>query len=148
MALTTVQLVALKSELTADPKALGYPALLTVGNQQGCADLLNLIHATGGDYQVNNEPVAPSRIVTQITPEDFQTMTTSQQGQLALLFVIPSLDLSDDNTFDNLSNCFPNEGQTITNLTLLKKRQGARGEVLFGNGFRATANDISNALSA
>lgn len=145
MSLTSTQLNALKTELNTDPKTLGIAAKLSVGDDQGIADLLNAIHASGGDFQVNREPVAPSVIVTKIAPEDFQAMTTSQQGQLALLFVISALNLSDTNTFTNLTGCFPNDGDTIRNLTLLQKRQGSRAEVLFGNGVVVTSSDVAHA---
>lgn len=145
--MTPAQYTALKTELTTDPTALGYAPLLTSGDQSGIATLMNTIKP-GGAFQVNNEPVSPSQVALEITPADFQAMTSTQQSQLALLFVIPSLDLSDANIFANLSACFPNAGETITNLSVLKKRQGTRGEVLFGNGERITANDISTALES
>lgn len=147
MSLNTAQIAALKTELQTDPKALGYSSLLTIGDQQAVADLLNDIH-TSGDYDVNNEPVEPSKLVAQITTVDLVAMNSTQTARLQLLFTLPRLDLANSVVYANLATCFPAAGETLTNLTLLQKRHGTRGEVLFGNSIRITSSDVANAVNS
>lgn len=149
MALTPAQLTVFKAELSADPKALGYAALLAAGNQSGVASLVNAIHATGGDYQVPNEPVSASTILAQISTADLAAMSSTQVQNLQLYLTAQTLDLNAGSNLANVLSCLPNPGDSRTAVNNLSRRQGTRGEVLFAvNGIRVTANDVSNALAS
>ena len=148
MPLTNTQLDTLKAFLTADSHGLGLAAKLSVGDMGGAAAIMNTIQPdTAGWAQVNNEPVTSSEIVTQITPADLAAMTLDQKQSLMVLLTPPNLDLSQSNVLTNLQSCFPVDGNTVTAIEALSKRQGRPGEVLFGNGTILTANDISNAMA-
>ena len=148
--LDAAQLLVFKAELVSDPKALGYAALLSVGNDSGVATLVNAI-GSGGAFQVPNEPVTASTVLANITPTDLAAMTSTQVQNLSLYLTAQTIDLSTNggNNLANVLSCLPNPGTSRTTVTNLSVRQGTRGEVLFGiNGIRVVANDVSNAMSS
>lgn len=142
MPLTAPQILALKSECINDPKGLGLNALYANGQDQDVADALNVIHA-GGDYQINNEPVSKEQVVKAITGADFAAMNALDFTKLMVLFLMGEIDLSNAATQTLLASVFPPGGGTRTNLVQLAKRQGTRGEVLFGNGVRVSASEVA-----
>lgn len=143
MSLTSAQLATLKTFLTTDPHSLGFASKITSGDAGGIADLMNTVNSAGW-AQVNNEPVQSTDIITLVTPDDLTAMSLTQKQSLMLLIEPPTVDLSNANMLANLRSCFPPDGGTIPAITLLSKRAGRPGEVLFGNGTIITATDVSN----
>lgn len=145
MSLNSTQLALLKTELQNDPKSLGYAALLSVGNDSGVADAINLVRS-GGDFQRPSEPVAGSTITALITPEDLAAMTGTQVNNLGMLLSSGIVDLNAGNNLANILSCLPNAGTSRTAVNALSLRNGSRGEVLFAtNGIVVSSNDVSNA---
>lgn len=141
-----INFVALKNEINNDPKSLGYAAFTEIGDDQSVANLLNAI-GEGGDFQIDNEPVSPSKVVAVISQVDFDVLTpTALQKLQFLLSLSGGLDLADSSVLGLVSSVFPADGATRTALLLLSKRQGCRAEVLFGNGVRVSAADVAQAL--
>lgn len=137
-----IDYVALKSELINDPQGLGYAPLYANGQDQDLADVLNVVRV-GGAFQINNEPVSKEAVVKAITGADFAAMTSLDFTKLLVLFLMGEIDLANNATQMLLASVFPASGGTRTNLIALSKRQGTRGEVLFGNGVRISASDIA-----
>lgn len=142
MPLTAPQILTLKSECINDPKGLGLNAMYANGQDQDVADALNVIRE-GGDYQINSEPVSKEAVVKAITGADFATMTALDFTKLLVLFLMGEIDLANNATQTLLASVFPAGGGTRTNLIVLSKRQGTRGEVLFGNGVRISASEVA-----
>lgn len=132
----------LKSELINDPQGLGYAPLYANGQDQDLANILNTIHV-GGAFQIDNEPVTREQVVRNIDATDLDAMSASNLTKLMVLFLMGHIDLANVATRTLLSSVFPANGVTRTNLIALAKRQGTRGEKLFGNGVRLSASDIA-----
>lgn len=145
MPVTPAQLPVLKNELINDPKGLGYAPLYANGQDADLATMINLVRE-GGDYQVDNDPVLPRDVVKAITQADLDALTPTALQKLTILFLLGTLDLSDATTRGLLASIFPPGGGTRTALSVLSKRQGTRGEVLFASrGIRVTASDVAAA---
>lgn len=140
----SIDYTALKNELINDPKGLGYAPLYANGQDQDLADLMNVVRA-GGDYQIDNEPVTKEDVVKAVTSQDFAAMSALDFTKLLVLFLMGEIDLANAATQTLLASVFPANGGTRTNLIALAKRQGTRGEKLFGGGVRLSASDIAQA---
>lgn len=150
-----VILTELKSELQTDPNGYGYAALITQGNHQGLANMLNLPRTA-----VNNGTVGVAitvrrgvrtgiNVMNCIALADYDALTVSRQQYLiALVTPVEGVDLSDDVIRANLSACFP-AGATRTRLiAIADKTPASRGEQLFGIDTGISASQIAAALNS
>lgn len=146
MSLTPAQYVALKTELTTDPKGYGYAADWAAGNDQSLANLLNQIRP--------GEPIPQAslrawQIFNAITPGDYQNMAANsvKQAYLQTLMMAGTIDLSNSNVKAALDLIFPAGATPTTNAAIhaLYTRNGSRAETLFGAGASVSAADIAQA---
>lgn len=135
----------LRSELLTDPGALGYSGLVDIGNDQGCADILNLARSTSG-YSVFRNDISPSEIINSISSGDFLNMTQINVSRLNLFFVQPPIDATLTTVRANIRNIFSGMTTTLTSLSGVASRDGSRAEVLFGTGCVVTNGDVATAL--
>lgn len=146
--LTDPQRIAFHTELLNDPKGLGYAVPYSIGNDDGLAALVNVVH-DGGDFQVNNEPRTKAQIMAAVSTADWDAMTPENvQKFVAFISTLDTIPVADDSIFEKLVLPLPAEGDSRTTLAGLRKRQGTRGEVVSGiNGFRLTGSDVAYAKS-
>lgn len=169
MSLTTAaQLATLRTELATDPRGYGYAALVQAANDQGVADMLNLLRdgtagrvpttPTGagglasGIINVRRNDISGAEIIQAVDPVgDQSTNTTNLQGlffnaccSMRLLSFVNS-DGSDNLVLKNLKQCFGSGSASRTALGNLSKRVGSRGEELFVAGTSITTDDVGNA---
>jgi hypothetical protein len=143
-----IDYTALATEINNDPSALGYAVPKNAGNDQGVADVINLVRA-GASFQVNREPIARETFIENINSTEFAALTALQLSRLQVILTGATVDINGTNTQSNLLGIFPNSnvaGTTKSNISALLKRQASRAEVLFGRGTIVSATDVSRAL--
>lgn len=145
--MTDFTISALRNELRNDPLSLGYGPAIASGDQNTLFSLVNMIRR-GGAFQVDRDPVRPEVLFSEVTPEDFAAMTTTELARLQVLMVLPQIDLADGSTKTIVDSLFANGAVTRQNVTILKQRDGSRAEVLWGKGIIVTVNQIDQALQA
>lgn len=136
---------ALKSEITTDPAALGYAALVAAGDDAGVAAALNLARA-GTAYQQYRGPLPAYQVVNATDPADWAALTAQEKQRYQTLTGAGQVDTSNANLRAMFSAMFPAGSTTRANLTNLALRQGSRAEVLFGPGTTITHADVAAAL--
>jgi hypothetical protein len=129
----TMDLQALKTELTTDPLNRGYAAL----NDEAAAALLNK-----PDRQPNRDTLDSGLFVGSIVAADYTGLTSDQRDRVRLLATPPLLFVS-AHIRQELSDMFPPGSATRTNLRAALKRPGSRAEEL-GLG-RVTESDVADA---
>jgi hypothetical protein len=143
-----IDYAAMRSEIVTDPAGVGYAAPYAAGNDDGVAALLNAVGA-GAAYSVYKKSVPVRDLVASIDPTNFAALTALQLAKLQLLFTgAATLDASDANTRTIVQGVFSGMAATLTNFAVLVKRQGSRAEVLWGDGARVSADDVSKARKA
>ncbi len=141
-----IDLVALKSELTADPLTLGYAPFVSGGNDTALVGLLNAVGA-GANFAIFNPSIGLATLIANIAPADFAALTALQLQQLQLLLAVGQLDLTQSNIRAIVTAIFAGSTTATKNaMTALAKRQGSRCEVLFGAGSSVSTRDIAVAL--
>lgn len=147
-------LAALTTEINTDPTALGYAALKASGNDQGIADLLNIVRAT---ISVKRPDCSPAEILEAIDLRDFPASPTGvasvplAQSWLESVTQFARIRLTNDDgtktttrkNFDRLVN--DTQGSQ-TRLDAVAVRTGSRAEQLFGAGVFVTPTNVANAL--
>ncbi len=143
---------ALKTELTTDPKSLGYAPLLTATNDAGCAALLNATTGNGA-ATVNLPSLTHDQFALLIAPVvmSLGSATTALQTKwtpmLNLISGIQSVTLNSTilGMINALSSDFPTE-LTAAQITSATTKTGSRAEVLFGVGTVIQWTDIAHAM--
>ncbi len=139
-------LAALKIELTTDPGAIGYAALVAAGNVKALAALLNQQGRVGTNYRFFQAAVPSSLVVDAFDDTELSLLTTNQIGKLQLLLSPGIVNFSRPNTRTILTNIFPAAGPTRASLTTLALRQGSQAEKQWGAGMAVTAEQCADAL--
>lgn len=141
----SIDYAALKTEIQTDPAVLGYSVPLAAGNDHGIADILNAVGA-GATFQVNREAITTAFFLSNVSSAEYLALAQLKLLQLTPLMAAQTIDINDASTQAILIGVFGNPSTTRTNIIALLKRQGSRGEVLFGRGTAITASDVSFAL--
>src|SRR5687767_5344457 len=132
MHLNPDQLQQLKTEITTDPKSLGYAPLMAVRNFQGTADKLNaFLVATD---TVAREPMETQDVIENIVAADFNSMTTANATKLQVLLSTAQVRIASNAVQSLFSTLFGVNSATMTAFTALKTRRASRAEILFGAG--------------
>lgn len=145
-----VQLQALKTELTTDPKALGYAPHLATGNHSAIAALLNATYPASANIQLGDVPC--HKVRSCISLADWVAITPEQRAYLHMLLDGETVNLSDGMVDDNLvkaGGIWP-PGTTLNSrsrLMAMKQRKATRSEELFGLDSVVTIADIPRALA-
>lgn len=147
-----INIQTLATELTTDPLALGYAALISPGDghgsrDQSIADVLNLPRA-GAPYVQKRDSIPAREFFEAINATEFSALTTVQLMRLSLIMQTyqGTLNPSGSNLRGILADIFPPGGQTRAALVAMVDRQGSRAEVLFGPGTVIRHEDVAKAL--
>jgi len=126
--LTPAQITALGTEITNDPKVLGY-AGKTVA--QRCA----LINAVGGSGEKINQGIVSAQfIMSQIVETEMAALTSTKLQELLVYVSAGMLDSGNTNVRTGLGNIFGVGTTSRTNLLAAVDRSASRAEILFGSG--------------
>lgn len=130
----SINLQALKDELTNDPLARGYAGMDDVQ----VADSLAV-----QDRQPNRETLTASMLMGALDEGEYNSLVARGKTYWGLLIQAQTVPLTDI-VKTTLSALFPNPSTTRTNLLALLKRTGTRAEEL-GLGGQPTPSDVANA---
>ena len=128
-----MDLQALKTELTTDPLARGYPGM----GDEAAANSLNV-----RDRQANRDALDSGSLIAAIVRSEYTLLTAIEKDYLRLIALAPSMPLT-ATVKTELSAIFPAGSATRANLIALLKQPASRGEEL-GLGF-VTPSDVANA---
>lgn len=142
----SINYLALQSEITTDPAALGYAGK----TDDQIAVLLNTIGsgtaADGKSYTIFRNDIAAKEVVQAIESADFISGTILTQlltSKLQILLSAVPIDATLANVRANFMGIFNGASVTTKNaMSALAQRNGSRAEVLFGTGVTLTATDI------
>ena len=145
-----VQVAALKTELTTDPRAYGYAALLAAGNQTGLMNELNQIRdgTDGALISLNRGFISAQELVEAIVQSE---MPASANQRDWLIMVCSGSRVRVDlvsTARAGLLAIFGAGTTTRTNLTAVSSRPSSRFEELFGIDGSCGLNDVSTALAS
>ena len=141
MAFTSAQLA---TEITTDPKSLGYGASAT-SSYAAIAAKLNATYAGVGI--VWRTDLSASEIVGCLVWSDLSAATVTQWTALQTLLIPAKIDASNANVRALFAGLFASAATTLANLTAAaKKASPSRAEELWGYGTVISDNDIGHAL--
>ena len=144
-----INYAALKAEILTDPTGRGYAAAYNAGADNAVADLLNTIVA--GNLVFRND-VRSEEIWEAIDATDFNSLTALALQRLGLILsqagTRGQLDVRGTNLRAMLSGIFLPGSSTRASLVAISRRDGSRGETLFGYGAHISTDDVSRARSA
>lgn len=113
----------LKTELTTDPKALGYAGM----NDEAAADALNLLR----DEEPKDRTIIPTwRLLTALDDAEFAALTAIRVSMFQSVCACGQVDLSDGRIRAILQRIFTASALTKANLIALANEPGARWETL------------------
>lgn len=151
--------LALKTEIQADPMALGYAPYVAAGNDIAIADLLNALTGPGA-AAISRQSITRGAFIDGIIPGTDQLssgvstsntpFTQAQKDRWTFRFNglgsgDPVIKL--DARKMGMLNQIVNEGiMTQAQIDAFTKRTGSRAEVLWGEGVTITANDVARAV--
>lgn len=143
----TYSMAALMSEITNDPKNLGYAN--QAGNADSIAVLMNTSPepvATNQQEQIYRSRVASSDMIAGIVLSEFASLTQANRDYCTMLFSAANVNTGDANLRTQLGNIFGAATTSRTNLMAAAQKNATRSEALWGDGFRVTAQQVSEAL--
>jgi hypothetical protein len=136
----------LRTELTTDPKARGYAALLTAAEAshdwQPVADKVNSTYAGVGTVWRPN--ISAQELLSCIVWTDVSTFTAAQWEALSVMLIPLRIDATQQRVRDFFAGLFT--GKAATSNNLLATAQVAaptRAEELWGAGTVVQANDCA-----
>jgi hypothetical protein len=143
------QLQALLSELSTDPKGLGYAPNIAAGADGASAVLLNSL--TGNGAGAVYMPAVPSQsfIAARQSAPDWTMLTTPGAifNGIQLLSTMSPLDCTQSNTRTILTATFSGlSAASKAAMIAVAQRTGSRAQVLFGAGIVVSAEDVAKAL--
>lgn len=131
-----MDLVALKTEITSDPAAIGYAA--ANGDHEAIAKLLNQPQRT-----IDAERLSSGLLVSCIDRTEFTALSAADKAYLNLFVTAGDVPMS-QNVRQALRALFPANSETRTKIKQATRRTGSRAEELgFG---RVTESDVADAL--
>jgi hypothetical protein len=158
--LTQPQLAQLKTEITTDPRGMGYAAPYAAGNDGEVARLLNL-QSANTNFQVKRSDISVADLYAAVLVSDYsalaanpsQTQLSNERRYLAWFSGLVAFTrvrlLNDDGSetpaTTNLRAMFPVGSGTRNRIDALAVRDGSRAEALFGAGAVVHADDVSAA---
>lgn len=143
----TYSMAALMSEVTNDPKGLGYAS--QSGNADSIAVLMNTSPepiAAGSQEQIYRTRVAPQDLIAGLVLTEFAALTQANRDYCAVLFSAPFVNTGDANLRTQLAGIFGGATTSRANLIAAAQKNASRAEALWGDGFRVTAQQVYLAL--
>jgi hypothetical protein len=150
MALVTpgaYSMAALMSELTNDPKGLGYST--QAGNADSIAVLMNTSPepiATNQQEQIYRNYADTRDLVAGLVLSEVAALTQGNRDYLAIAFSTSQVKTGDSNLRSQIGTVFAANTTSRTNLTAAAQKNASRSEALWGDGFRVTAQQVYLAL--
>lgn len=136
-------LQALKDEILNDPQALGLLALYNNGQDLDVALALNLVRE-GVAYSIFKKSVPIHDMIMNIEASEFGTLTSIQIQRLQFLFNgTATIDATDANTRQIVTDIFVGKPNTLANFAIIGKKQASRAEVLWGDGFAVSHQQVA-----
>lgn len=143
----TYSMVALMSEITNDPKGLGYASLS--GDPSLIADRMNTAPepiAAGSQEQIFRNRSATNDLIACLVLSEVAALTQANRDYLAILLSTTQVNTGDANVRTQALAIFAAGTASRTNLTAAVQRQASRSEALWGDGFRVTGQQVYLAL--
>ena len=131
-----MDLVALKTEITSDPAAIGYAA--ANGDHDAIAKLLNKPQRTSDAETING-----GVLVSCLDKTEFTALTAADKAYLNLFVTAGDVPVT-ANARQALRSLFPAGTETRNRINTATRRAGSRAEEL-GLG-RVTESDVADAL--
>jgi hypothetical protein len=138
----TINLAALKTELTTDPAALGYAAFLPMSDAKPLLAIINAVPPLA-TANLGVQDVSARDLINAIDPSEIQSFSASQSQMIS--WIVAAGGLSVD-SFTQANAIFP-AGNSRTAFMKLLKRKPTRAEQLFGRDTIVTVFDLSAALA-
>ena len=128
--------VALKTEITTDPAAIGYAA--AGGDHVAIARLMNK-----PGRSMDSDSLSSGTLVSCLDKTEFTALTAPDKAYLNLFVTTGEVPLTSD-VRQALRSLFPAQSKTRQNINKATRRDGSRAEELgFG---RVTESDVADAL--
>jgi hypothetical protein len=143
----TFSMAALTTEVTTDPKGLGYAG--AAGNAATIADLMNLSPepiAAGSQEQIYRARAASSDLIACIILSEFAALTQANRDYCMVLFSTAQVNTGDANVRTQVAAIFAAATTSRANLLAAAQKNACRSEALWGDGFRVTPQQVSAAL--
>lgn len=138
---------ALNTEITTDPKGLGYAG--AAGNSATIADLMNLSPepiAAGSQEQVYRTRADTRDIMAGIVLSEFAALTQASRDYCTMLFSAPQVNTGDANVRTQLAAIFAAGTTSRTNMIAAAQKNASRAQALWGADFTVSAVQVSQAL--
>jgi len=126
-----IDLIALKTELTTDPRGYGYAPSWADGSDGILADLLNLVRP---GIAVTRGLIQTWEIVAATDGGEYNALSATAKDIYKTLVSAGVVDVNDAQIRTILSALFPAGSTTRANLIARLTRDGSRAEELFGTG--------------
>jgi len=139
----TYSMSALMSELTNDPKALGYAAMGQ--NSDALANLMNTAPepiAAGQQEQIYRNYADTRDLVSGLILTEVAALTQANRDYLSMVFSTAQVKTGDTNLRTQMGSVFAAGTTSRTNLTNAAQKSASRAEALWGDGFRVTAQQV------
>jgi hypothetical protein len=143
----TYSMAALMSEVTNDPKGLGYAG--QSGNADAIAVLMNTSPepiASGSQEQIYRTRVASQDLMAGIVLTEFTALTQANRDYCSMLFSAAFVNTGDANVRTQLGAIFASGTTSRANLLAAAQKNATRAEALWGDGYRVTAQQVYLAL--
>jgi hypothetical protein len=138
----------LKTEITTDPKALGYAPFRNPANPNYVA-IENLLNATYAGVGVVFRPNIPSReLLSQLVWADVSAFTAAQWEALSVMLIPMFVDGTQANVRAFFAGLFAGKATTLANLSAIAQVVGpTRAEELWGQGTSVSQQDVADAIN-
>ena len=143
----TYSMAALQSELTTDPKAIGYAG--QSGNATTIAGLMNTAPepiAAGSQEQIYRLRTDSRDMMAGIVLSEFAALTQANRDYCTMLFSAPQINTGDANVRTQLAAIFGGATTSRANMIAAAQKNATRAEALWGDGFRVTPQQVAEAL--
>jgi len=139
----TYSMSALMSELTNDPKALGYAALGQ--NSDALANLMNTAPepiAAANQEQIFRNYADTRDLVAGLVLTEVAALTQGNRDYLTMVFSTVQVKTGDSNLRTQIGTVFAAGTTSRTNLNNAAQKNATRAEALWGDGFRVTPQQV------
>ncbi len=137
-----INYIALKTELTTDPRSYGYSTPWASGEDWKLADLINQVRNT---INIDRDLIDAHEIFECIVPAEWTTISAQEKERVQVILSMGQINTKGANTRAAFQVAFAAGTTTRANLAALLSRKGSRAEELFGTGISISWDDIAKA---
>jgi hypothetical protein len=135
---------ALSTELTADPKALGFAPLIAADSPEEIAARLNEPGRTAETLFRDYTPAAD--IVAAVVKAEYDALNATNKAWLNFLVSASTVRSGDATVRATVVGLFAAGAASIARLQAVSSRPASRAEILFGPGVTVNAVQVQQAL--